>query len=74
MLGNVQTGFLALPTAKRGSQLQRKSETIVCSLAEAPALQSAYKFLGSATAICAVNACVAEILCFIHDKDGKKKI
>jgi hypothetical protein len=37
-------------------------------------LRAAYKFLSSATAIGAVNACVAEILCFIHDKDGKKKI
>jgi hypothetical protein len=74
MLGNAQTGFLALPTAKRGSQLQRKSETMICDADEAPALRSAYKFFSSANVISAVNACIAEILCFIHDKDGKKRI
>jgi hypothetical protein len=74
MLGNVQTGFLALPTAKRGSQLQRRSETIVCAPDEAPSLRSAYKSLSSANAVCAANECIAEILCFIHDKDGKKRI
>jgi hypothetical protein len=37
-------------------------------------LRSVYKSLSSANAVCAVNGCIAEILCFIHDKDGKKRI
>jgi hypothetical protein len=73
MLGNVQTGFLALPTTKRGSDSQRESDSFVCMPADSQNLLSVYKFLSSANAIIAVNACIAEILCFIHDKDGKKR-
>jgi hypothetical protein len=74
MLGNVQNGLLALSTAKRGSDSQRESDSFVCMLADSLNLWTASKFFRSANAFCAVTVCIAEILCFIHDKDGKKKI
>jgi hypothetical protein len=42
-------------------------------LADSLKLWTASKFFRSANVFCAVNVCVAEILCFIHDKDGKKE-
>jgi hypothetical protein len=75
MLGNTNTSLLSHQTAPRNSETQRKSESLYFLLCELAFLQLLFKFFTSANSnIYIVNTNVAEIIRFIHEKDGKKRI
>ena len=76
MLGNTHTRLLSHQTAARNhNETQRKSETLIFLLGDLASLQSPFKFFTSAsTNIHTTGTDIAEILHFIHAKDGKKRI
>jgi hypothetical protein len=75
MLGNTQTSLFSHQITSRNSETQNKSESLFLLLAAFVFLQSLFRFYTSASSgIYVVTTDVAEIIHFIHDKDGKKKI
>jgi hypothetical protein len=76
MLGNTHTSSLAVQqSALRSNEVQRKSETLSFLLCNLDSCQSSLKSFTSAfSSINMESADVAEIIHFIHEKDGKKRI
>lgn len=75
MLGYSHNSLLTQQTAKHNSETQRKSETLFGEIDNSASLQSSFKFFTSVNAnICIDNTDAAEIIIFIHDKDGKKEL
>jgi hypothetical protein len=76
MLGNTHTASLSVQqTALRSNEVQRKSATQSLLLCDLTPLQSSFKFFTSAAPNSnAKNADVTEIMHYIHETDGKKKI
>ena len=75
MLGHTHNSLLTQQTAKHNCETQRKSETLLERIDNSASLQSLFKFFTSVNAnICILNTDAAEIIIFIHNKDGKKRI
>jgi hypothetical protein len=75
MLGNAQASLFSHPITSRNSEMQKKSESLFFLLAELSFLLSLCKFFLSANSNLYIrNTDVAEIIHFIHEKDGKKRI
>jgi hypothetical protein len=75
MLGNIHTSLLSHQATPRNSETQRKSESLYFLLDELAFLHSPFKFFTSANLnIYIADTDVAEIIHFIHEKDGKKRI
>lgn len=75
MLGNTHTNLLCQLTAKKAGVVRENSETLLGKLDSSTPLQSLFKvhtFLNAN--VCADNTDVADIIIFIHDTDGKKRI
>lgn len=75
MLGHTHTRLLRQQTATRDNETQRKSGTSFLWQSALAVLQSPFKFFTSTNLnIRTANANIAEIVHFIHAKDGKKRI
>jgi hypothetical protein len=75
MLGNTQASLFSHPITSRNSEMQKKSESLFFLLAELAFLLSLFKFFLSANSNLYIgNTDAAEIIHFIHEKDGKKRI
>lgn len=75
MLGNTLNGLLLGPSSIQNSESQRKSRTLSCLFGVLASLQAYFHFFKSAeTDIDTDCASVAEVIHFIHDKDGKKRV
>jgi hypothetical protein len=75
MLGDTYTCLLNQQTVTYHSETQRKTETLFGGLEDYASLQLSFRFFASTNPdIYADNTDVAELMHFIHNKDGKKKL
>jgi hypothetical protein len=75
MLGNTQPCLLNQRSAVRNVKLHKNAGTRFCRPTDIAALRYSLKFFASAALfIISDNTDVAEIMHFIHNQDGKKRI
>ena len=75
MLGSGHTGFLCCQSARKTSGTHRKSETLFWGLINPESLRIIFNsFISVDADIFKINTDVAEIIQFIHNKDGKKEL
>jgi hypothetical protein len=73
--GNIHTSLRSNQTTSRNSETQRKSDSQYFLFGGAAYLQSPFKFFTTANSnICIANINIAELIHYIHAKDGKKRI
>lgn len=73
-VGNTHNRLFTKQNERRNSEIHRKYESMLGGIVATVSLQSLFIFFTSIIAIfCLNSADVAEIIFYIHNKDGKKR-
>jgi hypothetical protein len=74
ILGNIQPYILNQHTVLRNSKMQWKNITLLCFQPDVTSLRCLFKFFANPALTSKWNTNAAEIIRFIHNEDGKKRI